>query len=320
MVMSFPTILPLRWGSRHGWTRPWQGLSAMTWSLPMTTPMSIWVWMARPHRCCAVPGGVSAAWSSFPCPRDGVWVVSAWALRWGRAHDHGLAAAQGRGGFQRILWRCRKAQSQRCLKHRTGRSACCPCTGSGVIAPLQALARLGWQVPTPSMALYLWLPLPGWARERGWRDEQLTAALLEQTGLALTPGQGLVLVARTGCAWPLSGLLGAGGGRRPSGALLATAVLKRSGAAALAHWRQCSGQPPWRLRALPVCGSTETVLGDWLQDSPWRGAVPRAVVARRQTCGHGQWGRRWQSPLRGCLAECGLAMAWAGCRPWASGG
>ena len=55
---------------------------------------------------------------------------------------------------------------------------------------LQALARLGWQVPTPSMALYLWLPLPGWARERGWRDEQLTAALLEQTGLALTPGSG----------------------------------------------------------------------------------------------------------------------------------
>ena len=55
---------------------------------------------------------------------------------------------------------------------------------------LQALARLGWQVPTPSMALYLWLPLPGWARERGWHDEQLTAALLEQTGLALTPGSG----------------------------------------------------------------------------------------------------------------------------------
>ena len=55
---------------------------------------------------------------------------------------------------------------------------------------LQALARMGWQVPTPSMALYLWLPLPGWARERGWRDEQLTAALLEQTGLALTPGSG----------------------------------------------------------------------------------------------------------------------------------
>ena len=55
---------------------------------------------------------------------------------------------------------------------------------------LQALARLGWQVPTPSMALYLWLPLPGWARERGWNDEQLAAALLEQTGLALTPGSG----------------------------------------------------------------------------------------------------------------------------------
>jgi len=87
-------------------------------------------------------------------------------------------------------------------------------------------------------------------------------------------------------------------------------VLKRSGAAALAHWRQCSGQPPWRLRALPVCGSTETVLSDWLQDSPWRGDVPRAVVARRQTCGHGQWGRRWQSPPGGVWLS--AALPWHG--------
>ena len=53
-----------------------------------------------------------------------------------------------------------------------------------------ALAQLGWQVPEPSMALYLWLPVPGWARDRGWDDEQMAAELLEQTGLALTPGSG----------------------------------------------------------------------------------------------------------------------------------
>ena len=52
------------------------------------------------------------------------------------------------------------------------------------------LARLGWQVPNPSMALYLWLPVPSWACERGWDDEQLAANMLEQAGLALTPGSG----------------------------------------------------------------------------------------------------------------------------------
>ena len=54
----------------------------------------------------------------------------------------------------------------------------------------QALSQIGWQVPEPSMALYLWLPVPDWARSKGWDDERMTAALLEQTGLALTPGSG----------------------------------------------------------------------------------------------------------------------------------
>lgn len=55
---------------------------------------------------------------------------------------------------------------------------------------LAALQQLGWQAPTPSMALYLWLPLPSWAQQRGLDDEALAAALLEQTGVALTPGSG----------------------------------------------------------------------------------------------------------------------------------
>jgi aspartate/methionine/tyrosine aminotransferase len=55
---------------------------------------------------------------------------------------------------------------------------------------LAALQQLGWQAPTPSMALYLWLPLPSWAQQQGLDDEALSAALLEQTGVALTPGSG----------------------------------------------------------------------------------------------------------------------------------
>jgi len=55
---------------------------------------------------------------------------------------------------------------------------------------LDALQRLGWQAPLPTMALYLWLPVPPWARARGWSDEDLAAALLKHSGLALTPGSG----------------------------------------------------------------------------------------------------------------------------------
>ena len=53
-----------------------------------------------------------------------------------------------------------------------------------------ALASLGWSAPLPSMALYLWLPLPPWAAELGLNDETLAADLLDQTGVALTPGSG----------------------------------------------------------------------------------------------------------------------------------
>lgn len=55
---------------------------------------------------------------------------------------------------------------------------------------LQALASLGWTVPEPSMALYLWMPAPEWARARGWSDEQLAVELLDHCGVALTPGSG----------------------------------------------------------------------------------------------------------------------------------
>ena len=54
----------------------------------------------------------------------------------------------------------------------------------------QALADLGWIVPQPSMALYLWMPIPEWANARGWSDERLAAELLDHCGVAVTPGCG----------------------------------------------------------------------------------------------------------------------------------
>jgi aspartate/methionine/tyrosine aminotransferase len=51
-----------------------------------------------------------------------------------------------------------------------------------------ALEVAGWPVPIPSMALYLWLPLPPQAR--GLDSERFCAALLEGSGVALTPGHG----------------------------------------------------------------------------------------------------------------------------------
>ena len=51
-----------------------------------------------------------------------------------------------------------------------------------------ALQAQGWAVPMPSMALYFWLPLPEQAR--GMDSETFCAALLEATGVCLTPGNG----------------------------------------------------------------------------------------------------------------------------------
>ncbi|MEB3259073.1 MAG: aminotransferase class I/II-fold pyridoxal phosphate-dependent enzyme [Cyanobacteriota bacterium] len=53
-----------------------------------------------------------------------------------------------------------------------------------------ALEAAGWTVPRPSMALYLWLPLPAAARQRGWSSETVCAELLAATGVCLTPGVG----------------------------------------------------------------------------------------------------------------------------------
>jgi len=58
---------------------------------------------------------------------------------------------------------------------------------------VRALQAAGWEVPCPSMALYLWLPLPAAARKRGLSCEDVCASLLEATGVCLTPGCGFGL-------------------------------------------------------------------------------------------------------------------------------
>ena len=55
---------------------------------------------------------------------------------------------------------------------------------------LSVLHRWGWTIPTPEMALYLWLPLPQQLRQQGVTDETLARQLLERSGVALTPGSG----------------------------------------------------------------------------------------------------------------------------------
>ena len=53
-----------------------------------------------------------------------------------------------------------------------------------------ALEAAGWPVQLPSMALYLWLELPPKARAKGFSSESFCAALLDATGVCLTPGNG----------------------------------------------------------------------------------------------------------------------------------
>jgi BirA family biotin operon repressor/biotin-[acetyl-CoA-carboxylase] ligase len=70
----------------------------------------------------------------------------------------------------------------------------------------------------------------------------------------------------------------------------------------------------WRLRALPVCASTERELERWLVGSGGKWALsgsarlehPLAVLARRQRFGHGQLGRPWSSPAGGVWLSAAL--------------
>ncbi len=52
---------------------------------------------------------------------------------------------------------------------------------------LAALAAIGWPVPTPAMAMYLWVPLPPTYRRT---STAFCLELVEKTGVALAPGAG----------------------------------------------------------------------------------------------------------------------------------
>jgi len=60
---------------------------------------------------------------------------------------------------------------------------------------------------------------------------------------------------------------------------------------------------PWRLLWLPLCASTETELDRRLAAGA---RAPLALIARRQTRGHGQQGRFWQSPAGGVWLSAAL--------------
>lgn len=70
--------------------------------------------------------------------------------------------------------------------------------------------------------------------------------------------------------------------------------------------RQLDAAPPalpWRLRAHPVCASTELLLDAWLADGA---RPPLAVLASRQRHGHGQRGRIWLAPPGGVWLSAAL--------------
>jgi len=77
----------------------------------------------------------------------------------------------------------------------------------------------------------------------------------------------------------------------------------------LSQPRAAAADPPlWQLRCLPLCGSTEHELSRWLERQPPADVLdqPRLVVARRQRRGHGQHGRRWESPAGGVWLSAAL--------------
>ena len=75
----------------------------------------------------------------------------------------------------------------------------------------------------------------------------------------------------------------------------------------MAIYRRLAGASarPWIIRRVPVCSSTEELLGTWLRNQPtfvW----PRAVIATHQRRGVGQWGRTWVSPPGGVWISAAL--------------
>ena len=87
----------------------------------------------------------------------------------------------------------------------------------------------------------------------------------------------------------------------------------RGGAPVLVQHRRLSPSPAasWDVRWVPVCSSTETLLKQWLLQSPLV-LRPRVVMARQQRWGVGQRGRVWQAPKGGAWLSAALPVVRGG--------
>ena len=69
----------------------------------------------------------------------------------------------------------------------------------------------------------------------------------------------------------------------------------------------------WQLRYVPICGTTERLLDDWLTKAPCaqgpRLRAPLALFAGQQRFARGQRGRRWSSPPGGVWLS--AALPWS---------
>nr|WP_041434410.1 biotin--[acetyl-CoA-carboxylase] ligase [Synechococcus sp. CC9605] len=85
----------------------------------------------------------------------------------------------------------------------------------------------------------------------------------------------------------------------------------RGGGRLVAMYRRLAGASArcWAIRHVPVCSSTEELLGTWLRDQPSL-MGPRAVIATHQRRGVGQSGRAWVSPPGGVWIS--AALPWRG--------
>lgn len=77
---------------------------------------------------------------------------------------------------------------------------------------------------------------------------------------------------------------------------MAGSALKAAAIAAALRGLAADQPLAWRLRVLPVCASTERELERWLEAGA---QPPLALLAQQQRHGHGQQGRKWQSPPGG---------------------
>ena len=69
-----------------------------------------------------------------------------------------------------------------------------------------------------------------------------------------------------------------------------------------------SSRSSWRLKWIPICGSTEIELSNWIADKPVKKNQPKAIFASCQKFGQGQFGRHWHSPKGGVWVSAAIKI------------